>query len=223
MRSGAAPAMSWPAKRILPAVGANSPDSRLISVVLPAPLGPMTAWISPATRSSDMPSTAFRPPNCRTTARAVSTGSAMRFLRPVHEAADAPRQQQHRQDDEQTERQQPMARDVGQSILQQNEGESPEDGAIQRAHAAEDHHHQHCPRKPPTEEVGANEAELRSVEIASKAGDRAGNDEGGELVAVGSEAERAHAAFVAADAEQRVAEERPRDEPQHEITRGQHG
>ncbi len=40
----------------------SSPDSRLTSVDLPAPLGPMTAWISPRASASETPSTATSPP-----------------------------------------------------------------------------------------------------------------------------------------------------------------
>ena len=42
-------AISRPSKRMLPASGAISPASWLTSVVLPAPLGPMTACTSPGT------------------------------------------------------------------------------------------------------------------------------------------------------------------------------
>ena len=45
--------MSRPSKTMLPASGASSPESWLMSVVLPAPLGPMTACISPARDGSD--------------------------------------------------------------------------------------------------------------------------------------------------------------------------
>ena len=38
---------SAPAKRMRPASGCSSPASWATSVVLPAPLGPITAWISP--------------------------------------------------------------------------------------------------------------------------------------------------------------------------------
>ena len=39
------PVMSRPSKEIDPLVGCMNPDSRWNSVVLPAPLGPMTPWI----------------------------------------------------------------------------------------------------------------------------------------------------------------------------------
>src|SRR2546430_14722457 len=42
---------SWPAKRMRPASERRLPASWLISVVLPAPLGPMTASVSPSCTS----------------------------------------------------------------------------------------------------------------------------------------------------------------------------
>ena len=41
MRCAGVPVMSLPSKRILPEVGGKVPVSRLKSVVLPAPFGPM--------------------------------------------------------------------------------------------------------------------------------------------------------------------------------------
>ena len=43
MRAGVMPAISRFPNLTLPALGASSPDSRFTSVLLPAPLGPMTA------------------------------------------------------------------------------------------------------------------------------------------------------------------------------------
>src|SRR5260370_7709632 len=48
----------------------------LTSVVLPAPLGPISPWIDPCSTSSDTPSTARTPPKCRwTLSRRRSTDS----------------------------------------------------------------------------------------------------------------------------------------------------
>ena len=40
--------MSRPAKRMLPASGSSRPQSRLTKVVLPAPFGPISAWMPPS-------------------------------------------------------------------------------------------------------------------------------------------------------------------------------
>ena len=59
--------MSRPSNRIRPAVGGKKPLIRLKNVVLPAPLGPMTARSSPGSTSIDTWSTATRLPKWRDT------------------------------------------------------------------------------------------------------------------------------------------------------------
>src|ERR1700733_5270098 len=59
------PVMSRSLKRIVPRVGGRNAVSRLKQVVLPAPFGPMSAWIVPARTLSDTSSTATKPPNSR--------------------------------------------------------------------------------------------------------------------------------------------------------------
>jgi len=54
--------MSRSRSRIAPDVTAASPESRLISVDLPAPFGPMTAWTSSRCTAMETPDTAFNPP-----------------------------------------------------------------------------------------------------------------------------------------------------------------
>src|SRR4029079_17911333 len=63
MRSGRQPVMSWPSKRSRPAVGASTPVTRLNSVVLPAPLGPITAWMAPGSTTRSTSATAVNPSN----------------------------------------------------------------------------------------------------------------------------------------------------------------
>ena len=55
---------SIPSSVMLPAVGRSSVVSIWMVVVLPAPLGPRNAKISPAWTSNDTPSTAFKSPKC---------------------------------------------------------------------------------------------------------------------------------------------------------------
>ena len=66
MRQAGQPVTSCPATSRRPALGGSSPDSRFTSVLLPAPLGPMTACRQPRSSASDTPPTAARPPNRRT-------------------------------------------------------------------------------------------------------------------------------------------------------------
>jgi hypothetical protein len=63
-RVGASSAVtSSPARRIDPDVGSSSPASWAISVVFPAPFGPMTACRVPASTRSETPEVATMPPN----------------------------------------------------------------------------------------------------------------------------------------------------------------
>ncbi len=62
MSRDARPATSWPRNFTLPDVGSSTPDTRLNIVLLPAPLGPISATISPARTASAISFTATRPP-----------------------------------------------------------------------------------------------------------------------------------------------------------------
>ena len=64
-----------PATRTVPAVGSTSPASVRSSVVLPAPLGPSSAWISPGWTERSMPAIAARWPNRRSRPRTSIAGA----------------------------------------------------------------------------------------------------------------------------------------------------
>ncbi len=69
------PAMSWPRQRTAPPLSASTPVIRLKVVDLPAPLGPISATISPAATPKLTSLTATSPPNCLRTAATSSSGS----------------------------------------------------------------------------------------------------------------------------------------------------
>src|SRR5215475_3789571 len=71
------PASGWPSNRQLPPSGFSNPVSRLNSVVLPAPLGPMSAVIAPRWTSSLPISTARSPPKALTMPSATSMASGL--------------------------------------------------------------------------------------------------------------------------------------------------
>ena len=78
--------MSWPAKRMRPASGVNWPVSCAISVVLPAPFGPITACSSPAATASVRSSVATMPPKrlarLSTCSKASLIGAPCRLSKP---------------------------------------------------------------------------------------------------------------------------------------------
>src|SRR3954469_11832555 len=67
--------MSRPSRRMLPAVGRSTPVKRLMSVVLPAPFGPIRAWRTPFWTASETLSVATIPPKFFSSALVSSTGS----------------------------------------------------------------------------------------------------------------------------------------------------
>src|SRR4051812_1423017 len=118
MRCAGRPPMSSPRKRMFPALGARSPESRFSSVVLPAPFGPMTACTAPGGKARLTESTAVRPPKRRLSASVSSIGvtaaTASLIVVPslgrgwaAAEAGQAIGEQQHDEDDENAESEQP--------------------------------------------------------------------------------------------------------------------
>src|SRR5262245_7703431 len=69
--------MSWPAKTIRPPSGARRPEIWLISVVLPAPFGPITACSSPGMTSKLTSLVTMRPPKFLRKFSRRRTGSGM--------------------------------------------------------------------------------------------------------------------------------------------------
>src|SRR5204862_642651 len=135
--------MSWPAKWIAPEFGVNCPVSWLISVVLPAPLGPMMACSSPGATSSDRLSDARMPPNRRTRFSTRSKGSTRESAtaHPPEQAHDAAAREQYDQQQQRAHDQRPVLRELRQQFFQQQIDDGADDRAEQRAHAAQDHHH----------------------------------------------------------------------------------
>src|SRR5438309_1063109 len=73
-RCGGSPVMTAPSKRASPPSGASSPVTTLKSVVLPAPLGPITERSSPRLTPNEAPSTAASPPKYFVTPSTSSSG-----------------------------------------------------------------------------------------------------------------------------------------------------
>src|SRR5687767_10790531 len=87
---------SLPTKRTLPESGKRLPASWLMNVVLPAPLGPMTACVSPSRTSKSMPSHARNAPKLFVKPLTSSIGS-------VEEARQPALEKDHRHDEERAE------------------------------------------------------------------------------------------------------------------------
>src|SRR5438067_135574 len=87
MSGGERPAISTPSSRMRPLSGFSAPVIRLKNVLLPAPLGPITAVSDPSAKFSVMSSAAVTPPNdlesCRTSSMA-SRSPRVRRCRSAH-------------------------------------------------------------------------------------------------------------------------------------------
>ncbi len=76
-----------PSSSTWPASGRSFPVSRLMSVVLPAPLGPITAVMPPGGRTRSTPATAVKSANALRTPRASSSALTRRPCAAPHPAA----------------------------------------------------------------------------------------------------------------------------------------
>src|SRR5882757_8267279 len=158
--------MSSPSSRMRPAEGRSTPVSRLMTVVLPAPLGPIRAWRAPFSMLSATPLTAAMPPKCFSRPMVSSTtgmGSASFARRDcdgctwnesagdasgerAHAAgpeADALAPDQHDRDQQEADPELPVLRgQVGDPVLHQLEDDGTDQPAIEIAGAADDEHEQ---------------------------------------------------------------------------------
>src|SRR6202795_3700867 len=102
---------------MVPEFGSSCPVSWLISVVLPAPFGPMIACSSPRATSSDRLSVATIPPNRRTRFSTRSNASAT--PQPPEQPDDATAPEQHDQQQKRAHDERPIFRHLRQKLFQQ--------------------------------------------------------------------------------------------------------
>src|SRR5262249_60507190 len=148
---------SPPAKRMRPASGASSPASSPISVVLPAPFGPMTACSSPFGTESEIASEATTPP--KRLVRDSISSRASATARSGEQAVDTPAREQHHEQENRTDDDLPIFGHAGKRLFQHQQRHSAGDGPEHRAHAAEHGHDDEIARTRPvhqrrTDEIG---------------------------------------------------------------------
>src|SRR4029077_325841 len=127
------PVMFSPAKMTSPAVGLSTLVIRLNTVDLPAPLGPMTARILPASRLMSTASTATSAPKRRTSplhsssgiGRVLATGRAMelgpRLEARRQDAPDALGSEHDERDEDRAEDERPEIGDLRELMLDEHE------------------------------------------------------------------------------------------------------
>src|SRR5882762_8194669 len=152
-RAGAESAvMSSPAKRTRPRSGSRLPASWLIRVVLPAPFGPMMAWVSPSRTSRSTSSLARSAPKLFLKPR---TSSRVLFILAEEQSREAAPQEKHRQQQERPENQLPVLRPTRKRILDEQQGEGAEHRPGDARHAPEYDHEHELARARPIHELDA--------------------------------------------------------------------
>src|SRR5215216_4758563 len=207
--------MSASSKRIRPLSGAISPVSSPISVVLPAPFGPMMACNSPANTASVISSDAITPPKRLLKPSICKSASATAHT--FKQAVDAAAREQHHQQEQRTkddlpifsgacrqllsrERQRQQADEQRQRFLQHQQRHRADQRTERRCHAAEHHHHDEIARTCPMHHRGTDEARMIGEQRAGETAEAARDDETDETIAEGRKADRLHSAVVRARA-----------------------
>src|SRR5258705_7278795 len=180
------PVMLSPAKTTSPAVGFSTLVIRLNTVDLPAPFGPITARILPASRLMSTASTATSAPKRRTSPLHSSSGircllaaSRARGFGPGPEARgqdapDALGREHDEGDEDRPEDERPEIRHLRQLMLDEHEEDAAHDGADQDAGSAHDHHDEDAARDQPEEQLGRGKAGEARVERAGQPAEAVG-------------------------------------------------
>src|SRR6266496_2919827 len=120
-RAGAESAvMSSPAKRTRPRSGTRSPASWPISVVLPAPFGPMIACVSPSSTSRSTLSLASSAPKLLVRPR---TSSRTLFILAEEQSREAALEEEHREHQQRTQDQLPVLGPARERVFDQEQRE----------------------------------------------------------------------------------------------------
>src|SRR5581483_9810004 len=196
---------------------------RLKIVVLPAPLGPIRPTSSPSPRVRSTASTAVSPPKRTVAFSSWSSGAAM-ALRAGSDAAFAQPEieQTLRADDHEHDEQKRInhhaifgqgaqladageIRGRAQALGQEGKQNGGENHAEGVAHAADDDHDDNFDAAVEIEAGGSEGEAVMTIQPAGDAGEKCADDEGGDLVASGIEADGFAGDFVVMGGEKTAA------------------
>src|SRR5262249_39391895 len=166
------------------ALGDRTPVTRLKSVVFPAPFGPITAWMAPASTESATSATAVKPPNDFVSPSTASTLRALRHARDragTRAAHEAPRAPDHQCDQERAGEGQPPLLDPAQRLGAQRDGGGRRHGAPEAPHAAQEHDDEDLRGAMEAELGGVDEQRVVRVEGTAHAGHERAEREHREL------------------------------------------
>src|SRR5215475_2138128 len=189
---------SLPSKWMRPSSGAISPASCAMSVVLPAPFGPITACSCPFGTASEIASEAITPP--KRLLRPSICNSASATVDSREQTIDAATREQHHQQEQRTKDDLPVFGDARERFFQHQQRQRADHRPKNRAHAAEHRHDDEVARAGPVHERRADEVGMVGEQRSGKPAQHAGEDETEQLVAVGGEPDRLHAPLVRARA-----------------------
>src|SRR5688572_19975498 len=195
--SGFSRVISAPSRKIFPESGASIPVIRFISVVLPAPFGPIRAWRAPRGSSS--------PISCATTSEPKDLS---RFLvESTYSAQDSIRQEHHHRHQQQADPEVPVLRVQARELVARHHVDDGADqAAVEPAGAAEDQDHQDVRRAAKREGFQRDRGSGVREQRAGDAGHHRGDGVGLAQVRAARRADRRHAHRVLADAAQGEAE-----------------
>src|SRR5712691_3970667 len=185
--------MSSPAKRTRPRSGTRSPASWLISVVLPAPFGPMIAWVSPSSTSRSTWSLASSAPKLLVRPR---TSSKLLFILAEEQSREAALEEEHRHHQQRAQDQLPVLGPARERVFAQEQRKRAEHRPGDARHSAEDHHEHELAGARPVHELGRQVRGVVDEQRACEPAHRARNYERREPVGIRREADRARARLV---------------------------
>src|SRR6266581_7553625 len=142
---------SSPAKRTRPRSGRRLPASWPISVVLPAPFGPMMAWVSPSRTSRLTSSLASSAPKLLVRPR---TSSRTLFILAEEQSREAALEEEHREHQQRTQDQLPVLGPARERVFDQEQSERAQHRSGDAGDAPEDHHEHELARARPVHELG---------------------------------------------------------------------
>src|SRR5438132_769506 len=145
-----------------------------------------------------------------------SSSTLMAMATSRERAPDALGQKEDEGHEDEPDSDRPALGECAQPVFQQQEGAGADEGAEERARAAEERHDHHLPRRDPVERFDGHDSQAEGVERAREAREERGKDEGQVLDPPDVIAARRRAVAVLTDRPEHGGEERPRREPQPE-------
>ena len=218
-----------PPRNTSPAVGGSAPVSRLMSVVLPAPFGPISACRAPCGNDSATSLAALNAPKCFDRPAVESAGVTAALPAGDHAAAaSAPRMPPRANittvtSSRPSQNCQYTGLRLGQVVVRDHEDRGADEPAVEAPGAAEHQHDHQVGRAREAEHVEADELRGLRKQAAGHTGHRGADRVDRDQATRHRRADRRHAPHVLAHAAQRQSEGRAHDAAGRDEQHEQHG